>query len=103
MNLWMVLGIGGVLLAIIAHIYALAVSRGTRSIAATIAFWSGVVGLLSVPVALVLLIAAMPFFVTGPPHWLDQSINISWSVLAILPVISLATAVLAARKRNWPN
>lgn len=102
MKLWIVLGMGGVLLAIVVHIYALAVSRRTRSIAATTAFWSGVLGLLSVPVALALLTAATPFFIAGPPRWLDRSIDTSWSVLAVLPVISFASAILAKRKRNWP-
>ena len=103
MSLWLLLVIGGLVLAVMAHTYALAVSRRARSAAATTAFWCGIVGFLSIPVAIVLMMAAVPFFVTGPPGWLDRSITISWSVMAVLPVISFGSAVVAMRNRNRPN
>ena len=93
----------GLVVATIAHIYALAISRGSRSLAATSAFWTGILGLISVPVAFAVTMTAVPYFVTGPGERLSQAVTIAWSAVAILPVVSFlsATAVLVARKR--PN
>lgn len=100
MDFEIVLMLGGALLAVAMHVYALWMSRGTRSRAATVAFLSGVTGLLSIPVALTLVAAAIPYFVTGAPETLNRAILVSLSVAAALPVVSLLAATMVLREER---
>ena len=103
MDLALLLLFGGFLLAITAHVFALAMSRRSRSLSANVAFWSGIAGLLSVPAAIALIAAAVPHFVTGPPGDLKLAITVSLSVLAALPVVSFASGLRVLRNGSRPN
>ena len=103
MDFALLLLLSGLLLAVAAHVFALAMSRRARSLSANVAFWSGVAGLLSVPVTIALIAAAIPYIVTGPPGELELATTVALSVLAVLPVISFVSGLRVRRNGSRPN
>jgi len=93
----------GAVLALIIHVYALAVSRSSRSLLATAAFWSGIIGLLSVPTAFALTLATVPFFLAGPGPGLSRSVEIAWWSVAVLPAVSIVSAFAVHARKRRPN
>lgn len=93
----------GAVLALIVHVYALAVSRGSRSPPATAAFWSGILGLLSVPTAFALSLATVPFFIAGPGRGLSRAVELAWWLVAILPVVSILCAFAVHARKKQPR
>jgi hypothetical protein len=80
------------------HLYALLVSRRGRSGAHGAAFWGGILGMLSIPAALVAGIAYVPFAITGPGnHPISWIAPTTLAAVVVLAAFSLITASVARR------
>ena len=91
--------LAGLVLSLAFHLYALLVSRQGRSVAHSVAFWGGFIGMLSVPVAILAAIAYLPFSITGAgDHPIGWLVPVSWIAVFLLGGCSLV-ASLAARRR----
>ncbi|ODS61307.1 MAG: hypothetical protein ABS41_13265 [Arenimonas sp. SCN 70-307] len=91
--------LAGLVLALALHFYALHVSRQGRSVAHTVAFWGGCVGMLSVPVAILAAVAYLPFSIAGAgDHPIGWFMPASWVAVVLLGGCSFV-ASLAAKRR----
>lgn len=91
--------VAGLALALAFHVYALHVSRRGRSVAHAIAFWGGVLGMLSVPVAILAAVAYLPFSIAGAgDHPIGWFMPASWVAVFLLGGCSLVASVAAKRR-----
>ena len=89
----------GLLLVPVLHVYALVVSRRGKSAIYTAAFWGGIIGLISVPVAIMSSFIYLPFSFTGPgDHAISWIAPATLIGLCVMVFWSLGCIVLAKRR-----
>ncbi|KFN45130.1 hypothetical protein [Arenimonas metalli] len=89
----------GLVLALAIHIHALLVSRRGHTGAHEAAFWGGILGMLSIPAALVAAITYLPFAITGPGnHPISWIAPATLAAVGVLVVFSLITGAVARRQ-----
>lgn len=87
-------------LALVIHGYALHISRRGRSGIHSAAFWGGLLGILSIPAAIIASVAYLPFSIAGAGnHPISWILPASWIALGILAGWSIFMS-LAAKLRH---
>lgn len=91
----------GLVLIVLLHCHALYISRKGRTSAHTAAFWGGILGVVSIPVAILAGLAYLPFSITGAGgHPIGWILPASWIAVLILGGWSLVATLLAKRRRS---
>lgn len=87
-------------LAPVAHVVALHASRLGKSRINTSAFWGGIAGLFSIPVAIIAFVAYLPFSIAGAgDHPITWILPASWIALWVLAAWSVVAAFMIRLRR----